>query len=835
TLVLRTDLSGQPTVRALLARVREVCLNAYAQQDVPFERVVEAVQPQRALSHTPLFQVMFVLQNTPRADLQLPGVTVTGAEGSNRQAKFDLTLTLTESADELRGSLEYATDLFDAERIERLAAHFTTLLAACVAQPDRPMTSLPLLTTAEQQLLVAWNATREPYPQDRCVHDLVTAQVERTPDAVAVRCGVEALTYAALHAQATQLAGYLRAHGVGPEMRVGLCVERSVELVVAVLAVWHAGAAYVPLDPSYPQERLAFMIADADLALVLTQRALLAVLPPVDAPLVVLDRDAEAIAATPSLPSVARDPAQLAYVLYTSGSTGRPKGVQVAQGAVVNFLHTMQTAPGIAATDVLLSVTTLAFDISVLELLLPLTVGAQVVLVDRTVASDGVALGQALTASGATIMQATPATWRLLRDAGWDGRAGLRVLCGGEALAPELAAYLLPRVRDVWNLYGPTETTIWSTRQRVQDASGPTLPIGRPVGNTQASVLDANGQRVPIGVVGELYLGGAGVARGYRGRPDLTAERFVPDGWSGQAGARLYRTGDLARYRADGTLEYVGRIDHQIKLRGFRIELGEIEAVLHAHPAVQTAVVVVREEQPGEPRLIAYVVSQMNPPHDPSLAVSPCDASELRTWLQTRLPAYMIPAVFVFLDALPLTPNGKIDRRALPTPDTLSLDNTAPAVAPATPTEAQLAALWSELLRQPVIGRQDEFFMLGGHSLLATQLVARVRATLGVELPLRVVFEAPTLAGLAARIDALRDTDSTQMPPLVAVERDQALPLSFAQQRLWFLDQLTPHSAAYNVPLALRLHGALDVAALQSSLNALVARHEALRTTFQLH
>ncbi|HEY0604611.1 MAG TPA: amino acid adenylation domain-containing protein, partial [Herpetosiphonaceae bacterium] len=489
TLVLRTDLSGEPTLRDVLARVREGCLGAYAQQDVPFERVVEAVQPARALSHTPLFQVMFMLQNAPRADLQLPGVTVTGIGGSARQAKFDLTLTLTEHEDGLRGSLEYATDLFAADRIERMVAHFGTLLAAGVAQPDLPITTLPLLTAAErQQLLVEWNATQLPSPQDRCVHDLVTAQARRTPDAVAVRGGAESLTYAELHARATQLASYLRAQGVGRETVVGLCLDRSVELVVAVLAVWQAGAAYVPLDPTYPAERLAVMIADAGLALLLTQDSLRDVLPATALPVVCLDRDAPAIAATPPLPPMVSDGAQLAYVLYTSGSTGRPKGVQVAHRAVVNFLHTMQEAPGLDATDVLLSVTTLAFDISVLELVLPLTVGAQVVLVDRTVASDGVALGEALTASGATIMQATPATWRLLRDSGWAGRPELRVLSGGEALAPDLAAYLLPRVAAVWNLYGPTETTIWSTRQRVRDVDGQAVPIGRPVGNTQLYV-----------------------------------------------------------------------------------------------------------------------------------------------------------------------------------------------------------------------------------------------------------------------------------------------------------------------------------------------------------
>ncbi|HEY0734202.1 MAG TPA: condensation domain-containing protein, partial [Herpetosiphonaceae bacterium] len=462
TRLLRADLSGNPSFEEVLRRVQQVALETFAHQDIPFEKLVEELQPQRDPSRSPLFQVAFNFSGAAIPVLKLGDLEVKPIVNERRMAQFDLSLVLREDEDQIFGALDYNTDLFEQSRIARMAEHFQILLAGLAADLSLPIGNLPLLTIEESEQLRGWNAATQAAILPGCVHDLVTAQVERTPEAVAVRCGAEALTYAALHAQATQLAGYLRAHGVGPEMRVGLCVERSVELVVAVLAVWHAGAAYVPLDPSYPQERLAFMIADADLALVLTQAALREMLPATTLPVVCLDRDAEAIAATPPLPSVVRDPAQLAYMLYTSGSTGRPKGVQVAQGAVVNFLHTMQAAPGIAATDVLLSVTTLAFDISVLELLLPLTVGAQVVLVDRTVTSDGVALGQALTASGATIMQATPATWRLLRDAGWDGRAALRVLCGGEALAPELAAYLLPRVRDVWNLYGPTETTIWS-------------------------------------------------------------------------------------------------------------------------------------------------------------------------------------------------------------------------------------------------------------------------------------------------------------------------------------------------------------------------------------
>ncbi|HEY0605297.1 MAG TPA: amino acid adenylation domain-containing protein, partial [Herpetosiphonaceae bacterium] len=549
TRVLRADLSGNPSFDEVLRRVQQVALETFAHQDIPFEKLVEELQPQRDPSRSPLFQVAFNFSGATIPVLKLGDLEVKPLVNERRMAQFDLSLVLREDEDQIFGALDYNTDLFEQGRIARMAEHFQILLTGLAADSSRPVGNVPLLTSEESEQLRGWNAATEAAIPPGCVHDLVTAQARRTPDAVAVRGGAESLTYAELHARATQLASYLRAQGVGRETLVGLCLDRSVDLVVAVLAVWQAGAAYVPLDPTYPAERLVVMIADAGLALLLTQDSLRDVLPATALPVVCLDRDAPAIAATPPLPPVVSDGAQLAYVLYTSGSTGRPKGVLVEHRAVVNFLHTMQEAPGLDATDVLLSVTTLAFDISVLELVLPLTVGAQVVLVDRTVASDGVALGQALTASGATIMQATPATWRLLRDSGWAGRPELRVLSGGEALTPDLAAYLLPRVAAVWNLYGPTETTIWSTRQPVRDVDGQAVPIGWPVGNTQLYVLDVHGQAVPIGVVGELLIGGAGVARGYRNRPDLTAERFVPDPFSVQPGARLYCTGDLVRYR----------------------------------------------------------------------------------------------------------------------------------------------------------------------------------------------------------------------------------------------------------------------------------------------
>ncbi|HEX6293433.1 MAG TPA: amino acid adenylation domain-containing protein, partial [Herpetosiphonaceae bacterium] len=836
TLVLRTDLAGNPSFAALLERVRSVCLQAYAHQDVPFELLVEAVQPERDLSRTPLFQVMFILQNTPRTTIALPDLTFEPLAVESQTAKFDLSLMLHEKPDGLYGSVEYSTDLFDTATIERLAEHFQMLLAGIVADPNQAITALPLLTTSEQALLLqTWNATEAAYPQDQCVHTLIEAQAMRTPDAVALVCGAETLTYAALDQRANQLAHHLRSLGVGGcpqgEVRVGVCLHRSLDLLVALLGILKAGGCYVPLDPSYPAERIQFVLHDAQAAVLVTQQALLPTLPAHDGQTLCLDTAWPQIARQPMTPPATTvTPDHLAYVLYTSGSTGRPKGVQISQRALVNFLCAMQRQPGLGPQDVLLAVTTIAFDIAGLELFLPLLVGARLVLVPRAEAIDGARLVALLDATGATVLQATPATWQLLLAAGWTGTPGLTALCGGEALPWELAEALLGRVARLWNLYGPTETTVWSAAGPVAAGAG-RVALGQPIANTQLYVVDGQLRLVGLGTPGELLIGGHGVARGYHGRPALTAERFVPDGFGGAAGARVYRTGDRVRYRADGTLEFLGRLDQQVKVRGYRIELGEIEAVLRQHAAIREAVVVVRADTPGDARLVAYVVAHQEPGADGSPGVV------LGAFLRERLPEYMVPSAFVVVEALPLTPNGKVDRKALPPPEDTAGRARAAYVAPRTPLEEVIAGVWRAVLGVAAVSVEENFFALGGHSLRATQVVTRLRQVLGHEVPLRLLFEAPTVAGLAARLTTAQAEGILTAPPVpherAALSSDHRIvPLSFAQQRLWFLDQLEPGSAAYHLPLVVRLHGTLDVAALHQALSALVERHAALRTTF---
>ncbi|HKI02159.1 MAG TPA: non-ribosomal peptide synthase/polyketide synthase, partial [Thermoanaerobaculia bacterium] len=780
TLALRTDLTGAPSFEGLLARVRRETVAAFAHQELPFEKVVFELQPERNLAMSPLFQVMFAMQNAPTGSLSLPGLTLRPFATEIGTAKFDLTLNAVERGGGLAGSLEYNTDLFDRSTIDRMLGHFVRLLEAVAAEPGASVADLPLLSAGERdQLLVEWNATGREVPAG-LVHDWIAAQAARTPEAVAVTFGAESLTYGELDRRANGLAWRLRDLGVGPEARVGIALERSLEMVVAVLGVLKAGGAYVPLDPSYPAERLAFMKEDAGLAAVLES----------------LDFE-ESLEA----PRVDLGPDNAAYVIYTSGSTGRPKGVQIPHGALANFLVSMAEKPGLEAGDVLLAVTSLSFDIAGLELFLPLMQGGRIVLASREETADGRRLQELL--AGATVLQATPATWRLLIDSGWQGGEGLKALCGGEALAPSLAASLLERVGSLWNVYGPTETTVWSTVEEIQGL----ISIGRPIANTEAYVLDGRGNPVPVGALGELVLGGKGVARGYLGRPDLTAEKFVPNPF-GAPGSRLYRTGDLAHWRPDGTLECLGRIDHQVKVRGFRIELGEIEAALGRHPDVAAAVVMVRGE-----RLVAYVVGRIS--------------GDLRDWLRRSLPDYMIPTAWVALDELPLTPNGKVDRKALPAPAA----EAGSEVAPRTPTEEVLAGIWAHVLHRETVGAEDSFFDLGGHSLLATQVVSRVREAFGVELPLRRMFESPTLAGLARAIEMAR-TEGLEAPPLVRAARDGDLPLSFAQQRLWLLDQLAPGNPFYNLSGAMRIAGNLDVEAFRAAVTEVVRRHETLRTGF---
>ncbi|MFE3031376.1 amino acid adenylation domain-containing protein [Streptomyces canus] len=812
TLVLRTDLSGDPTFAELLDRVRETALGAYAHQDLPFEQLVDALVTERDRSRTPLFQVFFNYLRDDGEGAPAEGGP-DGAQASPRTVKFDLAVNLVDAGTGLSGSIEYSTALFDRETAERMVGHLLTALGAVAEDPDRRLSRLPILTTAERNLMqAAWNDTTTSVPAVEGVHELVAAQAAARPDAVAVVAGGTTLTYAALEERADRLADRLRALGSGAESVVGLCLERGLDTVVAILAVWKAGAAYLPLDPDYPAERLAFVLADSGVRVLVGHRAVAGGLSADTR--IWLDDPAGAVGpAEPTAPGTAAD--RLAYVIYTSGSTGIPKGVQVTQHNLVNFLASMAERPGLTSTDVLLAVTTLGFDIAGLELLLPLTVGAQVAVAARdTVRSPRLLAGE-IGRSGATVMQATPSTWQMLVADGWSGTARLRALCGGEALPAELARAIQARTAAVWNMYGPTETTIWSTcRPLTQD--GP-VALGSPVANTRVHVLDRRLSPVPAGVAGELFIGGAGVARGYAGRPALTAERFVADPFAAD-GSRLYRTGDVVRRRANGEIEFLGRADDQVKVRGFRVELGEVTAALTAHPRVRSAAVAAWGEA-GD-RLAAYLV-----PVDQGEGIpAPAD---LRAFLRRSLPEYMVPSVFTELAALPLTPNGKLDRAALPAPDT-ARPELGVFVAPAGATEELLAGIWAQLLGADQIGALDGFFELGGHSLLATQVISRIREVFGAEVPLAALFEHPTLRALAAVVD--QAGPGSAAPPITPVSRDRALPLSFAQQRLWFLNQLEPWSDEYNLPSLIPMAGPVDVAALGAALGALVARHEVLRT-----
>jgi amino acid adenylation domain-containing protein/thioester reductase-like protein len=709
--------------------------------------LVEQLQPERSLSYTPLFQVMFSLENAPGEPLALPGLTLDPLEIDIDIAKFDLTLSMEETEQGLKGRLEYSTDLFEARRITRTIGHFQNLLEGILAAPERPISEFPLLSEAERhQLLVEWNDTQSDYPHDKCIHQLFEAQVEQTPDAVAVVFEQQQLTYEQLNQRANQLARRLNQLGVEPDVLVGICVERSLEMVVGLLGILKAGGAYVPLDPTYPQERLAFMLSDSQAKVLLTQQRLLGKLPPHQAHIICIDSDSSTEVLTQNgSQETTKNPlaSDLAYTIYTSGSTGTPKGVQIPHSAVVNFLKSMQRYPGLTDSDVLLSVTTISFDIAALELYLPLITGARVVIINRELASDGKKLIEQIETCGATVMQATPATWRMLLAAGWQGCPQLKILCGGEALPGDLAIQLLEKGSSLWNLYGPTETTIWSTAYKVEvpECSNAVVSIGHPIANTQIYLLDSEKQPVPIGITGELHIGGAGLARGYLNRPELTNEKFIDNPYN--PGTRLYKTGDLVRYRSDGNIEYLGRIDHQLKVRGFRIELGEIEAVLNQHPAVRENVVVVREDERGDKRLVAYVV------HQPEQTLT---ITELRSFLKEKLPEYMVPSVFVQLEALPLTPNGKVDRYALPALEQTRPEQEAVYVAPRTPLEQQLAEIWAQVLGLEKVGIHDNFFDLGGHSLLITQLLAQVRDTFKVNLSLPSLFKEPTVANIAETI-----------------------------------------------------------------------------------
>ncbi|MCL5996905.1 MAG: amino acid adenylation domain-containing protein, partial [Chloroflexi bacterium] len=831
TLVLRTDLSNEPNFHELLRRAREVALDAYANQDVPFEVLVDRLRPDRSLDRSPLFQAMFALQKPLLPLLQLASLNISQMEVQPGTAKFDLLLEMDEAPDTFRGVFEYNTDLFDASTIQRMSGHFQTLLTGLVVDPNRPIDTVPLLTGTERRLLLTeWTSTESDYPREARLHQRVELQATRTPDAIAVIYEGRSLTYHELNSQANQLAHYLRRHEVGPGAVVALYLERSPEMVVAMLGVLKAGGAYLPLDLTYPAGRLAFMLQDSNVSVVLTQAALLSSLPAGDITPICLDTGWDIIAQeSETNPTGGATPDHLAYALYTSGSTGIPKGVMISHRAICNHMFWMQQAFPLTPADRVLQKTPVSFDASVWEFYAPLWAGAVLVLARQDGHRDSAYLVEAIRGHRITILQLVPTLLRmLLQEPGFSQcRTLRRIFCGGEALTADLQERLYATLPvELHNLYGPTEASIdatfWSCRMSDRQ---PIVPIGRPIANMQAYVLDHILQPLPVGVPGELYIGGVGLARGYLHRPELTAERFLPNPYGGKANEKLYRTGDRVRWRADGTLEFLGRSDHQVKVRGFRIELGEVEMSLSRHPDVREVAVVVREDIPGDKQLVAYLV--------PAHAGQTPPVSELRGFLKARLPDYMVPSAFVTLEALPLTPNGKLDRRALPAPDEIAAPGEA-YVPPHTPTEELLAGIWSQVLHRVKVSVTVNFFEMGGHSLLATQVISRVREICQVELPLRALFEAPTIASLAAMVEQARQgTRCLAAPPIQRIHHSDSQPLSFAQQRLWFLDQLEPGSPLYNIAAAVRLSGALDSMALEQSINEVISRHDVLRTTFE--
>ena len=835
TLVLRTHPSGDLTFRELLEETRQATVAAYAHQDLPFEKLVEELQPERATSHTPLFQVMFALQNAPLPSLEREDLTVRAVPTESGRVGFDLLVTLRQQDDGLFLSLRYKKDLFSATTISRLAAHYGNLLRAVAADPVERLSDLPLLSDAElHQLRVEWNDTRRPSPR-LAVHRLYEERADAAPDAPALIAGDRVWTYGEVDAEANRLAGHLLSLGICSGEGVALCLERSPELIVALLAILKAGGAYVPLDPLYPDERLSFLLEDVGASVVLVEESTrdrigrLATGPLHRLRLVCVDGDRDAITMLPARrPLIPVEPASPAYVMYTSGSTGRPKGVTVPHAAVVRLVRETSYVD-FSSDQVFLLLAPISFDASTFEIWGSLLNGARLAI--QPPGKLGLEeLGASLRRHGVTTLWLTAGLFHLMVDERLDDLDGVRqLLAGGDALSVPHVRRLLERraVPLLVNGYGPTENTTFTACNPIRSAEqvGASVSIGRPIANTWVHVLDRSLRPVPIGVFGELCTGGDGLALGYLNRSGLTAERFIPDPFATEPGGRLYRTGDLVRYLMDGTLEFAGRFDQQVKIRGFRIELGEIEEALRSLPGVRDGVMAVREDVPGDKRIVAYVAME-----EGSIA----DPRALRGLLHDTLPDFLVPSALVTLASLPLTPNGKVDRRALPAPGGSAAEEDEQKVAPLGTTEELIAGIWTEVLGRERIGRHDDFFELGGHSLLGTQVVSRVRAAFAVELPLQKLFEAPTVAGLARTVRSACERErGTEAPPILRVPREGGLPLSFAQQRLWFLDQLEPGSAAYNVPGAVRLKGDLRPGALEAAFAEVVHRHEALRTTFR--
>lgn len=821
TLLLRTEIAEGGGFEGLLSSVKDTAISALAHQDVPFEILVEELNPERDLSYNPLCQVLFVLQDAPPQEFTLPGLTVEPLRTSAGAAKFDLTLDISDTGEELSGFLEYNTDLFDGSTIQRMAGHFINLLNAAAEDPSRGLRDLPLLSEPERhQLQVEWNGARVVNNDARCIHELFESQAERAPDSIALVDEQQQLSYSEVNRRANQLGHFLRSAGVGPEVKVALCLERTVELVVAILGVFKAGGAYVPLDPAYPRERLEFMMEDGEVEILLVQHQLVEKLPRHGARTIEVDGDRESIAKhNDNNFSDVAEPRNLAYVIYTSGSTGRPKGVAIEHRSVATFIAWALEVFGREELAGVLFSTSICFDLSVFEMFVPLACGGKVIL-----AESALQLPRLKAAHSVTLLNTVPSAMTELIRGGAVPASVRTVNLAGEPLKLSLAQRINKResIQRLFNLYGPSEDTTYSTwsllGSQIETAPG----IGRPIANTQVYITDTALQVVPAAVPGELYIGGDGLARGYLNRPDLTADRFIPDSFGEAAGERLYRTGDQGRYRADGEIEFLGRQDHQVKVRGFRIELGEIEAALIGCKNIREAIVIVEGEE-VETRLIAYYVAEGERTED---------ISELRRQLREKLPDYMIPSVFVEIEQMPLTANGKVDRRALPRLSREDAQDPTVYEQPQTETEETLAGLWAAVLKLDRVGRNDNFFEIGGHSLLGARVISRVREVFRVELPLRNLFESPTLKELSSRIEqGLSDGSQIADRPIARAVRGRA-PASFAQERLWFLDQMETAGSAYHMAGVVRLRGHVDVASLWSSLAGVVGRHEVLRTNF---
>ncbi|MDF5723734.1 MAG: amino acid adenylation domain-containing protein [Rhizonema sp. PD37] len=789
TLVLRTNLQGNPSFLELLDRVRQMALDAYAHQDLPFEKLVEELHPERSLSYHPLFQVMFALQNAPMGDLQLPGLNLSLLKWEYTTVQFDLALTIKETEQKLIAEWEYNSDLFDTATIVQIMAHFQTLLESIVANPEQPVVALPWLTKTEKhQLLIEWNDNQITYPADSCIHQIFEQQVERSPDSVAVMLENAQLTYRELNSRANQLAHYLQTLGVGSEVLVGICVERSLEMIVGLLGVLKAGGAYVPLDPVYPQERLAHMLNDSQISVLLTQRQLLESLPKNQAQVIFLDTGWKVISTeSEENPATSVKPSNLAYVIYTSGSTGKPKGVMIEHRSVVNFTAAMKIAYELNSSDRILQFSSISFDMAVDEIYNCLTCGGTLVLRTNEMLNSVSTFVQKCREWKLTVLQPPTAYWHQLTSELATTNEILPisvrlVIIGGEQVLPEklklwrkcvddrLRSHKLGKPPLLINGYGPSEATVQVTTCKLSELVAENtqlqLPIGRPISNVQTYILDKYLQPVPIGIAGELYIGGVCLARGYFNYPELTAEKFIQNPFQNSRGEkedqssnsdRLYKTGDLARYLPDGNIEFLGRSDTQVKIRGFRIELGEIEAILSQHPQVQETTVIVREDNPGNKRLVGYIVAKQKPPR----------TDQLRRFLKQKLPDYMVPSAFVMLDALPVTVNNKVDHRALPTPDS-GLSIKASFIAPRNSLELQLLQVWEEVLNVHPIGVRDNFFDLGGHSLLAISLMARIQQQFGKNLPLVLLFQQATVEHLSSFLR--EQTDSPSWSTLVPLQ-----------------------------------------------------------------